>query len=455
MLPRRGAFGAAPFLWTFLLAVASGAMRWRPEKVARSAHCCRGRAVAVFVAAHCFWGAAASRHPLKQQSLLEASSADAHERRKLGAIAHQAIKASLKGKELPILHLNNDPHPFFEHLLPDDDWNRPQRAEVRSGVYEPPLDLPKVNNSLASGLGKWLPPAAANLLLNIGSGTGAAPGSTGDLLLDQELMRRMRFQDKVVMLLLLAAYAGSLAFSATLAYRQSLNSSPVNYYADPRYYTQVIETHDLEDFLDAFNHPPKDVQLQITGFVPLPPLHESFVDAAVDWLGSRYRVAFSFALDLSPWVVHDDREPATGIGSGAGVSTEDLERLRDFLEHDTNDLAAVQIRKEVHWSDWEELATNIKHQIRQGGFNGIIHVCCAEDEIMTVYKNKPWANFMHRRATKVLCALSIVGWFVYQPYMWFRHRALVVTSRYRVDVAIRNYWPLIADKVGPEGFSSS
>jgi len=347
-------------------------------------------------------------------------------------------------------------HPFFEEFLPDSQLPGTQGTMVRRpGIFSEPVELPKVRRSAIGGISKWFSPWTWNLLLNIGSGTGAAPGGTGDLVLDQELMRRMRLQDKVVMMLLLVAYLGCLAFSANLAYRQSLNNSPVTYYGDPRYYTQTIDTHDLEDFLEAFNTPPKEAQLQITGFEPLPPLHESFVDAAVDWLGSRYRISFSFALDLSPWVVHDGGQAAAGAGSGAGVSVEDLERLRDFLEHDTNDLAALQIHKEIHWPDWEELATNIKHQIRQRGFNGIIHVCCAEDEFMTVYKNKPWANFMHRRVTRVLCILSIVGWFIYQPYMWLRHRSLVVTSRHRVDVAIGSYWPLIADKVGPNGFSTS
>jgi len=300
---------------------------------------------------------------------------------------------------------------------------------------------------------KPLPAFAWKNMIDMGSGTGAAVGGTGDLILDEELLRRIRFQNKVVVIMLLLGYVCCLAFGVVSSYRQSRNSSPVKYYADPRFYTHSVESEELEDFLSAFNVPPEDAQLQITGFVPAPAFEERLPDAAVAWLDSRYRVAFSFALDLSLWLVPDDR--VVGTGGVTGVSAEDLECLADFLHHDENDLSAVQIQKKVHWSDWEELATNIKHQIRQGGFAGIIHIRCADDEIMTIYKNNTWANFMHRRATKVLCALSLLGWLVYEPYMWLRHRTLVVTSHYRVDMAIGSYWPLIADKVGPDGFSAS
>mmetsp|Transcript_49480 Transcript_49480/g.143524 ORF Transcript_49480/g.143524 Transcript_49480/m.143524 type:complete len:408 (+) Transcript_49480:108-1331(+) len=390
----------------------------------------RGKAVVVIVVAHSLWTVDASRGPALQ-SVLQA----------------------------PAIHVVGQTGVFWDPISGTKSTLGRESSQFRPLNYKVEESFPKdVHRFLHSrdnaSTGKVLSTWARSFLVSMGSGTGAAPGSTGDLALDHLIMQRMRFQDKVVMILLLVAYAGALAFSAYFTYRQSMNTSPVTYYADPRYYTQVTDGNELEDFLDAFNIPPKDVQLQITGFEPTLNFHESFVDVDVDF-GSRYRTAFSFALDLSFWLVPDSRYSAGGgIGSGAGISTEDLERLADFLEHNGNDLASVEIRKEVHWSDWEELATNIKHQIRQGGFTGIIHICCAEDEVMSIYKNKSWANFMHRHATKVACALSIVGWVIYQPYMWFRHRALVVTSHYCVDVAISTYWPLIADKVGPEGFSA-
>lgn len=299
-----------------------------------------------------------------------------------------------------------------------------------------------------------------DMLMNLGGGTGATVGGTGDVSLDQDLLRRMRFQDKAVMLLLLLAYTGSLAFSASLVYRQAGNDSPILYYADPRFHNIAVDEDDIEGFLEAFNQPPKETHLQVTGLLPLPNLPESFLDHGVDWMGSRYRVAFSFALDLSPWIVRCEVPTDEGQGQGAiaqseaadGIRAGDLQRLADFLAYNRNDLAVLELKKEVDWNDWEELAMNIKHHIRQTGFRGVTTVTRSGAEIVTVHKNRPWANFMHSRTTKVLCALSIFGWMIYQPYMILRNSSTAIRSRFKVDVDIRNYWSLISDKIGSEGF---
>jgi len=321
-----------------------------------------------------------------------------------------------------------------------------QRREV------PPLD----SNLNHQG---WTSTATREWLMGIASGTGVT-GATGNELLDQENLRRMRFQDKAVCLLLFVVYLGSLAVSASVSYRQAHNSSPATYYADPLHYRLLVDTHTPEDFLEVFNQPPKDVRLQVSGFLPMLDLDAPAFGNSLE-VHHHHHVAFSFALDLSPWLVRegelmpavDPDGPAWAEGA-VGVSAEDRTRLRDFLANDTNDLSFVVVQKKTMWPEWEELATNIKQKIRQRGFRGIINVDCSGNESMTVYKNRPWANFMHSRNLKVLCVLSIIGWIIYQPYMWLRCAPMVISSKYRVDVAIDNYWPLIADKVGPEGFNS-
>lgn len=333
----------------------------------------------------------------------------------------------------------------------------------RDGILGEPVDLPPdhVQQShlpFDPNFGVDSEPRAHDLkdiIMDIGGGTGASVSGTGDTFMDRALLRRMRYQDKAVMLLLLLAYMGSLMFSASIAYRQARNSSPVTFYADPRFHSTTVDSEDVETFLEAFNQPAADAQLQVTGLVPLPPLPDYVVDAAVTWLGSRYMVAFSFALDLSPWLVPLGSS-ADGRNSdwSAGVAQEDVERLRTYLASDKNDLSFVEMQKEVEWKDWEELATNIKSKIRQGGFNGVISVQRKCEEVVGVHKNKQWANFMHSRTTKVLLALSVVGWFIYQPYIFLRHTAITVRCKYRVDIDIGQYWPLIAEKIGPEGFSS-
>lgn len=299
--------------------------------------------------------------------------------------------------------------------------------------------------------GQWFHEA----MYAVGGGTGATIGGTGDPALDQDMIRRMRYQDKAVMMFLLAAYMGSLLFSATLAYRQATNNSPVTFYADPRYHSMVIDGSEADVFLDTFNQPPKDVYLQVTGFVPLQ--DPDGMDSNVDWYGTHYHVAFSFALDLSPWVVRggldEEIRYTEDTPHEVGVNREDLGDLRTFLQSNNNDLALVELHKEVMWQGWEELATNIKHQVRQAGFGGIISVHRSEPEIVCIYKNKPWANFMHSRTTKVLWALSLLGWIFYQPYMWLRCASTHVRSKYRIDIPIAQYWNIIEDKIGADGFN--
>merc|ERR1719491_2259965 len=104
----------------------------------------------------------------------------------------------------------------------------------------------------------------------------------------------------------------------------------------------------------------------------------------------------------------------------SGVVEEDMAQLRHFLAVNQNDLATVEMVKQIAWPGWEELATNIKLRIRQCGFGGIIGINRSDTETIIIYKNKTWANFMHSRMTKVLCALSLAGWMLYLPYMWMR-----------------------------------
>lgn len=305
------------------------------------------------------------------------------------------------------------------------------------------------------------------ILMALGGGMGANIGATGNLELDIDLIRRMRYQDKAVMLLLLFMYFVTLGCSTSFAYRQALNDSPVTFYADPRYHDMVAEGQDTDGFLDAFNQAPKDVFLQVAGFIPVPP----GALGSIEWQGHYYHDAFSFALDLSPWVVREEGcdlpgdavSSSTGDGESsgrgadrpaviAGVVAEDLDSLHHFVSHDANDLAIVELRKEVSWASWEELATNIKLRIRQRGFNGIISIHRTECESVCIYKNTAWANFMHSRTTKVLCALSVLGWIIYLPYMWLRCSIMSVRSCYIIDIPIETYWGLIEDKLTADGF---
>lgn len=289
-------------------------------------------------------------------------------------------------------------------------------------------------------------------LVALAGGTGATIGATGILALDEDLVRRMRYQDKAVMFLLMVMYFLTLAFSASFAYRQALNDSPVTFYADPRYHDMVAEGRERSHFLDSFGGPPKDVHLRVAGFMPVP----AGILGSIEWQGEYYYDAWSFALDVSPWVV---REESTGARNALansaiveGIVAEDLEKLEYYINQDTNDLAVLELHKETAWPAWDELATNIKHKIRQEGFAGIISVHRTDTDVVSIYKNTAWANFMHSRTTKVLCALSVLGWLLYLPYMWLRCTTTQVRSRYTIEISIQSYWQLIVDKLTADGF---
>jgi len=302
-------------------------------------------------------------------------------------------------------------------------------------------------------------PGVSRVLAALGGGTGVRVGGLRHNELDRELLRRMRIQDKAVALAIVALYFAFLAFGFSAKFHDSYNDSPVTYYADPRYHSLVSEGNDADSFLDAFNQAPKNVHLQVTGFLPV-----SEGRGSVQWKGDHYRVAFAFALDLSPWVTRALGWPDPARGSDArlpaqplrdGVVPEDYVVLSNALNRDKNQLAIIEVQKEVDWPGCEELATNIKLKIRQMGFAGVIGINLSEGETVSVFKNAPWANFLHSRTTKVLVVLSIFGWILYFPYMWLRCRATRIRARYRVDVSIGSYWPLIADKLTANGFDSA
>eukprot|EP00440_Ansanella_granifera_P056067 gb/GFBE01060770.1/.p1 GENE.gb/GFBE01060770.1/~~gb/GFBE01060770.1/.p1 ORF type:complete len:363 (+),score=62.60 gb/GFBE01060770.1/:1-1089(+) len=333
---------------------------------------------------------------------------------------------------LPSPHVTSVAGVPVDTVLPLESLSPPPRAE---------LAALEANASAPLGL--------VQTLLALGGGTGAGV-SMGDRKLDMEQLRRMRCQDGLLIVFMLAAYYIALLLSASLSYRQAMNQSPVKYYGDPRVLDEVVESSNEEEFLEAFNQPPKDVQLRVTGLQPIPMMVAGLIDNAIEYQGGYYRAAFSYGLDLSEWLVPGTR----GTQDTAELSAPDAEALRGFLQEDSNDLATVQMIKEISWPGWEELATNIKQKIRQCGFDGVVHVNVKHSETLTVYKNKPWANFLHMRSTKTCIALSIVGYPIYLWYMWWRQRGPAVRVKYCVDVDLCSYWQLIGHKISAEGFES-
>eukprot|EP00930_Biecheleria_cincta_P017177 TRINITY_DN13737_c0_g1_i1.p1 TRINITY_DN13737_c0_g1~~TRINITY_DN13737_c0_g1_i1.p1 ORF type:complete len:395 (-),score=50.50 TRINITY_DN13737_c0_g1_i1:93-1277(-) len=274
--------------------------------------------------------------------------------------------------------------------------------------------------------------SAKEILLAVGGGTGAGPTAAGDPDMDRDMVQRTRYQDQ--------------------------------YYADPRVDDAVIDTSDVHDFLETFNRPPQNMQLQIQGLSPVRRMIPHIIDGVVEWKDAYYRYDFSYSLDLTPWVVpvsnrgeasgeHDAnvaREDSQSVT--AGLSEADVGIVGDFLRNNSNDLGTFSIEKQVEWPGWEELAINIKQKIRQGGYQGAVFVTWNSTETIIIYKNKPWANFLHMGLTRVIFGLSAIGYLWYWPYMWIRQRGPEVCSKFKVDIPIEEYWRLVGNKISGRGF---
>jgi len=315
-----------------------------------------------------------------------------------------------------------------------------------------------------------LPKSWRKALLAIGGGTGVTP--VGDTLhgnathLRRGMDYRARSQTGAVLLLLITSYFVTIGISLNILYKQIENSSNVTFYADPRYHSLSMTGNEFSDFLFTFNQTPKHAFLRVSGLVPLEEDGSSSAaggggggsrqEAEEEVEGTAHRVAFTFALDLSSWIA---RMPGLAPGGDRpqaseeeGLAPEDLETIAYFLAYDNNDLSALRIQKETEWPGFQELVGNIQQRIRECGFEGVITVSLDGTEVMSVHKNKTWANFMLNRATKAMAAVSVVGMPPYLLYMWWRCRSITVRSRFRIEIPPDEYWPLIADQLGPDGF---
>lgn len=267
--------------------------------------------------------------------------------------------------------------------------------------------------------------------------------------------RHVLYQNQAVLVLLVMVYVVFITSSLSVMYQQVRNRSSVTFYADPREEQLTIDDHRLDTFLDMFNRAPKQHHLQVSGFVKTPQAWESMVagPGITEWNGESYMLAFSFALDLANWIARGDGADHGHVPANRhGVSSDGLRQLHRFLRAEGNSLACVELRKDIDWPQWEDLATNIKLRIKQSGFNGLVTVHRPSFETLHVHKNTHWANFMHNRVTKALLALTIVGWLFYLVYMWLRCTKLVVSTRHRVDIDISRYWAFIDYELGERGF---
>jgi len=298
------------------------------------------------------------------------------------------------------------------------------------------------------------PASMKEILLALGGSSGLNYDFAGNTAHARQALREMRYQHAAATILILAVFCGFLGTSLSMVYYQVQQrfreSAEVKFYADLGTEVGLEESSNIDDFLHTFDRAPSSTRLVVTGLQPVDggdPLRNEH--GFIWYHGEVYRVSFSFSLDLTSWVASNQHS----VGERIGMAPDDRDILRTFLETNNNDMASVELQKEVIWKGWEDLATNIKTRLRERGFHGTVQVHCEGSECLTVRKNTPWGHFMRNRLTKALIALSIVGWGFFELYIWIKSTKLVVKSTHHIQMPIDEYWQLIEDKLSSDGFS--
>lgn len=314
-------------------------------------------------------------------------------------------------------------------------------------------------------------------MLRLAEGVGTMTydkSAMGNRLLNRELRRRLSVQDAATIALLLVAFAFTILISCLTVYHVSEDPSPVLFYSDPRHLRQrlVCASAEPDAFVSAFCTQPQTARLRIVGknsedrnilrllrqgqYRELRQrlhlrlndalLHSVFRVGRAESLVSHRRpwdpVVFDVALDLTPFIAGDGR-----LRSEADAAALD-QHLRT-----SNPLQILALTKTVEWVSWEDVATNVRHHLRTLGFSGKVDVKFEATEVMLVYRNDKWQNFVRNRITHFLVVLSVVGGLFWMPYLWVRKRTVKVEARFQINLDLARYWQLLAEGLhASEGF---
>lgn len=155
-------------------------------------------------------------------------------------------------------------------------------------------------------------------------------------------------------------------------------------------------------------------------------------------------IIFDFSLDLSSFI----------SGQGSLASDAEEQKLCQHLASD-NPLQIAVLRKKVTWSNWGDVATNIRQKLRSGGFSGDLEIRFDSEEEMRIYRNHRFQNFVRAPVTHVLAVLSGVGPLFWYPYLYFRTSIVHIETQFKIEVDLSRYWDMIAVGLSPEhGFST-
>lgn len=339
-----------------------------------------------------------------------------------------------------------------------------------------PHNLQQYNKSVDEKTQMIVP---SGIMEQVADGVGPAaysrsPASNNELKF--ELRKRLVAQDKATILILLFVLIVAIFVSCLGVYQFSNDPSQVAFYTDPKFNRQRLLCcqSDTSSFLEAFNSPPEVASLRVIGkrvspadqlrngrarIQPPVPEDQEFEDPPLAALGHLGRqlllpgrrasqtdgsIIFDFSLDLSSFI----------SGQGSLASDAEEQKLCQHLASD-NPLQIAVLRKKVTWSNWGDVATNIRQKLRSGGFSGDLEIRFDSEEEMRIYRNHRFQNFVRAPVTHVLAVLSGVGPLFWYPYLYFRTSIVHIETQFKIEVDLSRYWDMIAVGLSPEhGFST-
>jgi len=338
-----------------------------------------------------------------------------------------------------------------------------------------------VRQPLSSNKTKHLDASRGSLefdMVHLGEGVGTLTydrSVVGSREFNHELWRRLKIQDAATIWMLATAFALVVWISCISLYHFSEDPSPVLFYTDSKHMHQrlVCASADHVDFLRSFNLQPQTARLRIVGKRPdNTSLWRLFCTGRHRDARQRLRlmcqdvllrillgagrvetlaqnrpwdpVVFDVALDLSPFI----------SGPGRLRSEADLVALRQHLNA-SNPWEILALSKKVEWTNWEDVATNVRQRLRTLGFSGEVDVRFEALETVFIYRNHKFQNFIRNHVTHFLMLLSVVGYLFWLPYTWSRKRTVKIEACFQINLHLERYWQILSDGLHvSEGFHS-
>mmetsp|Transcript_44941 Transcript_44941/g.82079 ORF Transcript_44941/g.82079 Transcript_44941/m.82079 type:complete len:453 (+) Transcript_44941:149-1507(+) len=324
----------------------------------------------------------------------------------------------------------------------EETWEKVGSAEV---VAPPDGELqPAIEGNLKE------PPEPTYMKALEGLGVSAfARSPAGSQSLDRELRSRLEVQDASALVFLAAGLGATVLVTCFSVYTGASDGSTALFYTEPTHAQprMLCSSNEVEDFLQSFNEQPKSASLRIVGF-PVAPSRGfvlsrlcALVDICLGVPRPEECPEFDVALDLSPF-----------IASTGSLSLEDESLLGRLLQSE-NPLLEIVLRKKVQWTVWEDVATNIRQRLRSLGFEGSMEISLESREEVVVFRNHRWSNFVRNPVTHALAVLSVVGIFLWKPYVWMRTERVKVDAMFTIVMEPDRYWEMVSSGLDrTEGF---